>query len=164
MTAELDPHAGSRVAERLRELRGQGRAALVAYLPVGYPSVERSIEAARVLTENGVDIVELGLPYSDPVMDGSIIQQAAAASLAAGTRISDTFTAVAEISKLVPTVVMTYFNPVLRYGVEAFAADLAAAGGSGLITPDLVPDEAGQWLEASAKHGLFVKGDGFFCR
>ena len=154
MTAELDPHAGSRVAERLRELRGQGRAALVAYLPVGYPSVERSIEAARVLTENGVDIVELGLPYSDPVMDGSIIQQAAAASLAGGTRIADTFTAVAEISKLVPTVVMTYFNPVLRYGVEAFAADLAAAGGSGLITPDLVPDEAGQWLEASAKHGL----------
>lgn len=154
MTDNVDLHAGSRVAARLRELRAEGRPALIAYLPVGYPTVEQSIEAARVLTQNGVDIVELGLPYSDPVMDGSIIQQAAAAALANGTRIADTFAAVSEISKLVPTVVMTYFNPVLRYGVERFAADLAAAGGSGLITPDLVPDEGREWLEASAKHSL----------
>jgi tryptophan synthase alpha chain len=103
----------------------------------------------------GVDIVEVGLPYSDPVIDGPVIQAAAEQSLRAGTRITDVLRTVeATAAAGAAVVVMTYWNPVLAYGVGRFAADLAAAGGSGLITPDLIPDEAGEWLAASDEHGL----------
>lgn len=135
--------------------RAQGRAALVAYLPVGYPSVPGSLSAMRAVIEAGADIVEVGLPYSDPMMDGPVIQHAAQQALAAGVRVRDVFTAVSAVAEAgaVP-VVMSYWNPLLRYGVEPFARDLAAAGGAGVITPDLIPDEATQWLEASTAHGL----------
>lgn len=108
----------------------------------------------RAMIEGGVDAVEVGLPYSDPVMDGPVIQAAADQALAAGTTTPDVFRTVREIAPLAPVVVMTYWNPVERYGVERFAAELAAAGGSGLITPDLTPDEAAPWLAASDQEGL----------
>jgi tryptophan synthase alpha chain len=146
------PHATS---ARIDELAAEGRAALIGYLPVGYPSVEGTVEAATALVESGVDIIELGLPYTDPVMDGPVIQRAVEHALAAGTRVRDVFTAVEAVAALgVPVLVMTYWNPVLRYGVEAFARDLAAAGGAGLITADLIPDEAGEWIAAADAHGL----------
>lgn len=139
----------------LRRCRKDGRAALIGYLPVGFPSVEGSIEAMRVLVESGVDIVEIGMPYTDPVMDGPVIQDAAVRALEAGVRLHDVFSATrAVVEAGAGALVMTYWNPVLRYGVERFAADLAAAGGAGLITPDITPDEAGPWLEASQRHGL----------
>jgi tryptophan synthase alpha chain len=135
--------------------RKDNRAALIGYLPTGYPDVSTSVDAMVALVESGCDIVEVGVPYSDPGMDGPTIAKATEAALHGGVRVRDTLAAVEAISAAGGhAVVMTYWNPVLRYGVDAFARDLAAAGGYGLITPDLIPDEAGQWLAASEVHGL----------
>jgi len=132
-----------------------GRAALIGYLPVGYPDVARSVEAARTMVGAGVDIVELGVPYSDPVMDGPTIQHAVEHALAGGVRMRDVLSSVEQVAEAgAPVLVMTYWNLVMRYGIEAFARDLAAAGGAGLITPDLIPDEASRWIAASDEHGL----------
>ncbi|MGC9667397.1 tryptophan synthase subunit alpha [Planosporangium sp. 12N6] len=135
--------------------KAEGRAVLVGYLPAGFPSVDGGIAAIRAMVEAGVDVVEVGFPYSDPVMDGPVIQRAAEAALANGVRAADVLRAVEAVADAGASVlVMTYWNPVERYGVPAFARDLAAAGGAGLITPDLIPDEAGEWLAASDEHGL----------
>ena len=129
--------------------------ALVGYLPAGFPDVDTGIDAIKAMIDNGVDVVEVGLPYSDPVMDGPTIQRATEAALARGFRTRDGLRTVEEVAKLgVPILVMTYWNPVERYGVERFARDLASAGGAGLITPDLIPEEAGPWLAASDEQGL----------
>ena len=135
--------------------RGDGRAALMGYLPAGYPSVDASIEMLNAMIDAGADLVEVGIPYSDPVLDGPTIQAAADAALRNGFRLRDTFRVVEAVSSAGGrAVVMTYWNPVHRYGVDAFARDLAAAGGLGIITPDLVPDEASDWLAASQTHDL----------
>ncbi len=140
---------------RLAEIRAENRAALVGYLPAGFPTVEGSVKAVQALVEGGVDIVEVGMPYSDPVMDGPTIQAAAEQALASGTRTVDAFKVVrAAVDAGAPTVIMTYWNLVERFGVDAFAAALAEAGGSGLITPDLVPEEAGEWTTAAVEHDL----------
>jgi tryptophan synthase alpha chain len=146
----------SKTGAQLDRLRAdEGRAALIGYLPVGYPSVPGSVQAVRTMIDAGVDIVELGMPYTDPVMDGPVIQQAVDAALRGGTRVRDTLAAVEQVAgQGAPILVMTYWNLVLRYGVEAYARDLAAAGGAGLITPDLIPDEAEAWLAASDTYGL----------
>ncbi len=145
----------SPTAERLDELAAAGRPALIGYLPVGFPSVSGSVAAARAMVDAGVDVVELGVPYTDPVMDGPVIQRAVDAALRGGTRVRDSLRAVEQVAgRGAPVLVMSYWNLVLRYGVEAYARDLAAAGGAGLITPDLIPDEAEQWLAASDAHGL----------
>jgi len=129
--------------------------AVIGYLPAGFPDIATSVDAAVALAENGVDAIELGLPYSDPVMDGPVIQRATETSLANGFRVAQVFDAVAAITDRadVPVLVMTYWNPVLRYGVDRFADDLAAAGGSGLITPDLIPDEGAEWIAAAERTG-----------
>ena len=143
------------VAATLAKARGENRAALVGYLPVGFPDVQGSIEAMVAMVESGVDIVEIGVPYSDPLMDGPVIQHAAEAALQRGSRLSDVFTAVRAVADAgVPALVMTYWNPVVRYGVDRFAGDLAAAGGAGLITPDLIPDEAQDWMAAAERNDL----------
>ncbi len=135
---------------RLDDTFGQGRPLLIGYLPAGYPSVDGAIAALRVMVEAGVDIVEVGLPYTDPLMDGPTIQRAVDAALAGGVRTRDVLATVEAVAATgVPTVVMTYWNPVAAYGVDRFARDLAGAGGAGLITPDLIPDEAADWLAAS---------------
>jgi tryptophan synthase alpha chain len=135
--------------------RADGRAALVGYLPAGFPDVEGGITALRVMVEEGCDVIEIGLPYSDPVMDGPTIQAAAQQALDAGVRTTDVLRTVEAVAATgVPTLVMTYWNPVERYGVDRFAADLASAGGAGLITPDLVPDEADGWVAAADRHDL----------
>jgi len=132
-----------------------GRPALIGYLPAGFPTVEGGIEAITAMVDAGVDAVEVGFPYSDPVIDGPVIQRATEAALAAGVRPADVLRTVERVAALgVPAVVMTYWNPMERYGVARFARDLAAAGGAGLITPDLIPDEAGEWIAASDEHGL----------
>jgi tryptophan synthase alpha chain len=142
------------VGPTLAAIRGEGRSALVGYLPAGFPTVDTSITLLSAMVEAGVDVVEVGLPYSDPVMDGATIQAAAQTALAAGTRIRDVFRVVEAVAADAPTLVMTYWNPVERYGVGRFAADLDAAGGAGLITPDLVPEEASAWITAADKHDL----------
>ena len=145
----------SRLGPVFRSCRQDNRAALIGYLPTGFPDVPASLDAMIALVESGCDIVEVGVPYSDPGMDGPTIQRATEAALRGGVRVRDTLAAVEAISKAGGrAVVMTYWNPVLRYGVDAFARDLAAAGGHGMITPDLIPDEAQQWLAASDEHRL----------
>ncbi|MFI5781426.1 tryptophan synthase subunit alpha [Nocardia sp. NPDC051570] len=145
----------SRLAATFAACRSEQRAALVGYLPVGYPDLPGSLDVLRTMVESGCDIVEIGVPYSDPTMDGPTIEDAAVRALRQGTRVRDVFRAVETVAAAgAAPVVMTYWNPVLRYGVDAFARDLAAAGGLGLITPDLIPDEADAWFAASDAHDL----------
>ena len=145
----------SALAEVLTAARADQRSALIAYLPVGYPDVATSIEAMRAAVANGADIVEIGVPYSDPGMDGPTIQAAVEPAVRAGVGMSDVLAAVAAVSEAGAVgAVMSYWNPVDRYGVARFAADLAAAGGAGAITPDLLPEEAADWIAASDEHGL----------
>src|SRR5436305_14353195 len=107
------------------------------------------------MVEAGVDVGEVWLAYSAPVLAGSAIQAAAYIALHNKSRTTDVLRTVDAVAATgAAVVVMTYWNPVLRYGVDAFARDLAAAGGAGLITPDLIPDEAADWLAASDAHGL----------
>lgn len=135
--------------------RSEDRAALVGYLPAGFPTHERAIEAIEVMVEHGCDVIELGLPYTDPVMDGPQVQAAALQALEGGTRTADVLRTVEAVAATgVPTVVMTYWNPVAKYGVERFAVDLSNAGGAGLITPDITPDFAPDWIAAADAHGL----------
>ena len=146
----------SKVQQAIAARTAIGSGALVGYLPAGFPDLQTSIEAAVALAENGVDVIELGLPYSDPVMDGVVIQEATQQALANGFRLRDGLDAVAAITARVdvPVLVMTYWNPIIQFGVDRFADELLAAGGAGLITPDLVPDEAAPWLAASDRTGL----------
>jgi tryptophan synthase alpha chain len=144
---------------RLLQIRGQGRGGLAGFLHVGYPTVDISLQALKALTgeggAEGVDLVEVGLPYSDPMMDGVTIQRAGTKALQRGVRTRDAFTAVEAVASCgIPAVVMTYWNLVERYGADRFARDLASAGGAGMITPDLTPNEAGEWLRVSDAHGL----------
>ena len=135
--------------------RADGRGALVGYLPAGFPDVAGGVDALRTMVDAGCDVIEVGLPYSDPVMDGPTIQAAAQRALEGGVRTTDVLRTVEAVAATgTPVVIMTYWNPVERYGVARFAADLAAAGGSGLITPDLTPDFAPEWIRAADQHDL----------
>lgn len=135
--------------------RAESRAALIAYLPAGYPTVAGSTGLLTQALDAGADLVEVGVPYSDPVLDGPVIQHAVDAALRGGVRVRDTLSVVETLAaRGGRAVVMTYWNPVLRYGPEAFARDLAAAGGLGVITPDLVPDEEHGWLAATTAHDI----------
>ena len=135
----------------LNGLSDKGQPALIGYFPAGYPTMQESVEACVAMCESGIDILELGVPYSDPVMDGLVIQVATEQALANGFKLSMFFDLVKQITSRVstPVLVMSYWNPILQYGVERFARDLKAAGGAGLITPDLIPDEASDWLAFS---------------
>ena len=145
----------SRLAGLFDTCRAENRSALIGYLPTGYPDVATSISAMVAMVESGCDIIEVGIAYSDPGMDGPTIAAATNVALKGGVRVRDALTAVEAISKAGGrAVVMTYWNPVLKWGVDAFARDLASAGGLGLITPDLIVDEADQWIQVSDAHGL----------
>jgi tryptophan synthase alpha chain len=145
----------SLVSAAFEKAAAEDRAALVGYLPAGFPSVDGAIAAAVAMAEAGADVLEIGLPYSDPMIDGPVIEEAVHRALTGGTHVSDVLRTVEAVASTgVAVLVMTYWNPVDHYGVAAFARDLAAAGGSGLITPDLTPEEAGPWLAAAAQEGL----------
>lgn len=145
----------SALATRLAASRAEGRSALISYLPVGYPTVEASIDAMAATVAGGADVVEIGVPYSDPGMDGPTIQEAVDVAVRAGVGMRDVLRAVEGVAAAgaVP-VVMSYWNPIERYGVARFSRDLAAAGGAGAITPDLIPDEAAEWIVAADEADL----------
>ena len=155
-SARLAPRgsAGTTASRLTDAFRTAGRPLLVGYLPAGFPTYDRCVEALHAMIDAGVDVVEVGLPYSDPLIDGPTIQEAVDAALRGGTRTRDVLRTVEAVAGRVPTLVMTYWNPVERYGVDAFARDLAAAGGVGAITPDVLPEEAAPWLAATSAHRL----------
>ena len=143
------------LASLLGKCAAENRAALIGYLPVGYPDVGTSIEAMLAMVAGGADVIEVGVPYSDPGMDGPTIQAAVDPAVRAGVGMTDALAAVSAVSSAgAAAVVMSYWNPIVQYGISRFAADLADAGGAGAITPDLIPDEAAEWLAASDEHGL----------
>lgn len=146
----------TRVRAAIDAARRERLGALVGYLPLGFPELETSVAAAIALAENGCDIIELGVPYTDPVMDGPVIQEATGKALRQGFRFHQVFPAVKEIFLRtgVPVLLMSYWNPVRSYGVKAFARELATAGGAGMITPDLTPENAGEWIDAARTHDL----------
>ncbi|GAA1170608.1 tryptophan synthase subunit alpha [Nesterenkonia xinjiangensis] len=154
--ASLSTARSSKTAARIEAARAEGRAAFVGYLPAGYPDKESSIAAALELVRNGADVIEIGIPYSDPVMDGPVIQQATTEVLARGFRIDEVFEIVQAVTDATEAavLVMTYYNLIDRMGAEEFARRLAEAGGAGAITPDLIPDEAEDWIAATEAHGL----------
>ena len=137
------------------KVRAENRAALIAYIPAGFPSQYGCSKAIQALATAGVDAIEIGFPYSDPVMDGPTIAQAAEISLKGGTGAADVFAALKNASDTgLAAVVMTYWNPIEKYGVEKFVESIAANGGSGVITPDLTIEESGRWLAATSLHGI----------
>lgn len=146
----------SKVEAAFAANKAAGKDTLIGYFPLGFPTLSESVEAAVAMAEGGVDILELGVPYSDPVMDGPVIQEATELSLANGFKLRQTFDAVKEVSERtgVPVLVMTYWNPVMQFGVQKFAEALKQAGGAGMITPDLIPDEAAEWLAAANQYDL----------
>ncbi|MCT7355277.1 tryptophan synthase subunit alpha [Streptomyces sp. 15-116A] len=142
--------------DTLAAAKSEGRAALIAYLPAGFPTVDGGIEAVKAVLESGADVVEVGLPHSDPVLDGPVIQTADDIALRGGVKIADVMRTVREAHTATgkPILVMTYWNPIDRYGVERFTAELAEAGGAGCILPDLPVQESALWREHAEKHGL----------
>jgi len=144
------------VSDRLAEAfeRASG-AALIGYLPAGFPSAPDSVRLIKAMVAVGVDVIEIGLPYSDPLMDGPDIQQAVDLALRDGTTTDVVLETVAEVTRAGATaLVMSYWNPIERYGIERFATRLADAGGVGVITPDLTPEEASDWAEVTDATGL----------
>ncbi|THA83680.1 tryptophan synthase subunit alpha [Streptomyces sp. A0592] len=144
------------LSDTLAKAKSEDRAALVAYLPAGFPTVDGAIDAVKAVIAGGADVVEIGLPHSDPVLDGAIIQTADDIALRGGVKIADVLRTVREAHEATgaPILVMTYWNPIDRYGVERFTAELAAAGGAGCILPDLPVQESALWREHAEKHGL----------
>ena len=145
----------SAVAQAFSRAREENRAALVGYLPAGYPDLATSIRLIEAMVAAGVDVVEVGLPYSDPLMDGPVIAQAADRALSQGTTTDDVLEVAAASARTgAATVVMSYWNPIERFGLDRFADRLAAVGGSGVITPDLTPEEADAWQASTDARSL----------
>jgi tryptophan synthase alpha chain len=143
------------ISEIFGKAKAENRSVLVGCMPAGFPTVDDSIASMIAMHEAGCDVIEVELPYSDPVMDGPVIQRASDIALAAGVRTADTLRIIEAVARAGATVVlMTYWNPIEKYGVNAFARDLAAAGATGMITPDLIPDEAAEWIAASEQHRI----------
>ena len=146
----------SLLADALARARQENRAALITYMPAGFPTVEEGIAAIRAMLDSGADIIEVGLPHSDPVLDGPVIQAADDIALRGGVRIGDVIRTVNEtyLTTGKPVLVMSYWNPIEKYGAERFADELAEAGGAGCILPDLPVQESASWRESAARHGL----------
>lgn len=144
------------LTDALARAKEAGRAALIAYLPAGFPTVDGGIAALRATLDAGADVVEVGLPHSDPVLDGPVIQTADDIALRGGVRIADVLRTVREVHAATgkPVLVMSYWNPVSRYGAERFARELADAGGSGCVLPDLPVAESARWRRHAAAHDL----------
>jgi tryptophan synthase alpha chain len=145
----------SRLQVLFDKAKAEDRGVLVGCMPAGFPTVDGGIGSMTAMAAAGADIVEIELAYSDPVMDGPVIQRASEIALANGVRTTDVIRSTEAVAAAGATVIlMSYWNPIERYGVERFARDFAAAGGAGIVTPDLIPDEAGEWIAAADAYGL----------
>lgn len=146
----------SRIADRFAECRAREEGTLVAYLMGGDPDLERGLVALRAVAAGGADVIELGVPFSDPIADGRVIELAAARALHAGTHLPELFAMVRAFRQEygTPLLWMTYWNPILQYGIERVCAEAKAAGVDGFIIPDLPPEEASDWLQAARAVGL----------
>ena len=144
------------LTDALDRAKRENRAALIAGLPAGFPTVDGGIAAIQAVLNSGADAVEVGLPHSDPVLDGPVIQTADDIALRGGLRISGVIRTVREAHRATgkPVLVMSYWNPIARYGIERFTSELAEAGGAGCILPDLPVQESGPWRRLAAGHGL----------
>lgn len=146
----------NRIERRFSEIRSRGEKALVCFLTAGDPDFETTAGLARRISQSGADIVELGVPFSDPLADGPSIQASSLRALRAGATVRGVFDCVKAIRHDcdAPLVLMTYYNPVHKYGVERFASHAASAGADGVILTDLPPEEAGDWKKAADEAGL----------
>ncbi|MBI5073662.1 MAG: tryptophan synthase subunit alpha [Nitrospirae bacterium] len=143
----------SRISKKFQLLKNDSRKAFIAYIMAGDPSIQRTKEMVRILEDCGVDIIELGVPFSDPLADGPTIQAAAQRALENGTTLHTVIDLVADLRKTtrIPIILMTYYNPIFKYGEEKFVADACSAGVDGIIVPDLPPDEAGDMMKLAKK-------------
>lgn len=146
------------VSERFKSLKDRGECALIPFVTAGDPDLETTAEALRVLERSGADLIELGVPYSDPLADGPVIQAAATRALQKGVRLDDVLHLVRQVSPEIsaPIVLFTYYNPILNRGIERYMADIAAAGASGLVVPDLPLEEVDTLLAAASQAGIEV--------
>lgn len=146
----------SRIAARFAECRARGEGALVTYLMAGDPDADRGLTALCAVAAGGADVIELGVPFSDPMADGRVIEAAALRALGAGIHVADIFSMVRAFRQQydTPLLLMTYWNPILQYGPARACADAKAAGIDGFLISDLPPEEAGEWLAAARAAGL----------
>jgi tryptophan synthase alpha chain len=146
----------TRIGRRFAALAREGRKAFIAFVTAGDPSLDRTVEVARALEDAGVDVLELGVPFSDPLADGPVIQRASERALARGTRLASVLEVVRRIraQSELPLLLFSYVNPLLRYGLDRLATDAAAAGADGVLVTDLPPDEGGEWIAHARQAGL----------
>jgi tryptophan synthase alpha chain len=144
------------LADALAQAKRENRAALIAGMPAGFPTVDAGIAAIEAVLNSGADVVEVGLPHTDPVLDGPVIQTADDIALRGGVRINDVIRTVREVHRATgkPVLVMSYWNPIARYGIDRFARELVEAGGAGCILPDLPVQESAAWRRAAATCSL----------
>jgi tryptophan synthase alpha chain len=145
-----------RIAARLAQRKKEGRPAFIAFLTAGDPSLDRTVAAALELEAAGVDVLELGVPFSDPLADGPVIQRSSERALARGvtlSRVIETVLRIREKSEL-PLVLFSYLNPLLQRGTERVLGDAARAGVDGVLVTDLPPEEAGEWIPAARAAGI----------
>jgi tryptophan synthase alpha chain len=146
----------SRISDRLLATKAAGHKAFVAFVTAGDPSLDRTVDVALAFDDAGVDVLELGVPFSDPLADGPVIQRASDRALRAGTRLHDVLEVVRRIRARcdLPLLLFSYFNPLLRYGLDVLARDAVAAGVDGILVTDLPPEEAGSWIACARGTGL----------
>ena len=146
----------TRIGERFARLRAEGGKAFVAFLTAGDPSLDRTVSAARELERGGADVLELGVPFSDPLADGPVIQRSSQRALERGVTLGSVLESVRAIraTSALPLLLFTYFNPLLQYGLTRLAKDAREAGADGVLVTDLPPEEASEWLEAARPAGL----------
>jgi tryptophan synthase alpha chain len=146
----------SRISQRMSDLKRKEQKAFVAFITAGDPSIDRTVEAALAFDDEHVDVLELGVPFSDPLADGPVIQRASDRALRKGTRLADVLEAVRRIRARsdLPLLLFSYFNPLLRYGIDALSRDAVAAGADGVLVTDLPPEEADEWIACARRAGL----------
>jgi tryptophan synthase alpha chain len=148
--------SSQRIADRFAQARAAGKPSLIAYITAGDPALERTVELALALERGGAGILELGVPFSDPIADGPVIQRASDRALRAGASVARVLDIAAEIRKRsdMPIILFSYLNPLLRYGFDKLCADARAAGVDGCLFTDLSVEEAGNTVESMRRHGL----------